>query len=287
VVFCGYTKVFEQNNHTMMLERLIVIGSGAHASVYVRELHSRFCITVIDKAKRLGGRLLFRSVNGSYGAIEYPFGAPLVQLQNETVTLTAAQALRQWATVICSTRVTEIASSAEGVVVTTQDGQLYADRVVVTAPIPQTIIFAKAAIAEDTLALLREVRYAAQYVVMCVTKCPANENHVLLPQNDVFDRIVCKHIDQRWFAVTAFATYEWSGAHLNVPRNTAEQALVKSLSFVIGATTDQLHEPLIHLWRYALPVNPMPSPRFSNSFRNVVIGGDGMGNNPMDGVFLL
>ncbi len=292
----------------------LIIGGGICGLVAATELQSQgYRVKVLDKGRGLGGRFATRRIpHPQQGEGIFDYG-----IQYLTVTTQAFQtSIQQWLQLGIIETWTGVAkepkqlkykgvngircitkhlasdldvetqtkvirfSEQKGVwTVVTEDGRNYnSDRVILTAPLPQSLQLLQASNIQITDERLKQISYdPCLAVLLFVSEAIAiSDAGGYDVGGEVLDWIACNHqkgISPAAYAVTLFGNAKFS-AEYSEKKDQAlgGQQLIEAARGFLGQGRVILQQ--VHFWRYSTPIQPFPAPFFAVS-DSLYLAGDG------------
>ncbi len=285
--------------------RVAIIGAGLAGLTCARELTAQGVDPVIfDKGRGLGGRLSTRRAEGGF---QFDHGARYLTAEGEDFAslLLAAEtagAVARWPVeegeavfvgvpgmtglakfladgldVRKAVRITHVLEADGGWRLQWKEGAEMFDRVVITAPSPQT---------DALFAEVHPIRRSIEDVAMdpCLALMigmPPDEGVPFTVQHDPSD-------DLSWVALdsakpgrpdvpclVAHASPDWSKRHLELEMHDIAQRMLPLVSGVLGTRlSEDLPYLSAHRWRYALVSKPLGQPFLVDKTQTLFAGGD-------------
>ncbi len=300
--------------------RIIVVGAGLSGLTAARELHSQgHNVTVFDKGRGVGGRLATRRAGNAtfdHGAQFFTVRSDDFQSQvnewtrNNIVTewckgfesedghpryvgvngmTSLAKDLAQGLDVRTSTLVFSLTKNDNNWTVTTDDGEKHeADRVILTAPLPQSFSLMFSAGLEMP-ADLRSIDYD-RTLGLLVTLASTTHN-IPAPggrQNpdEVFSFIADNALrgPSSATALTFHANAQWSKDHFDLPTEEIGAALLNAAQPWIGGSLVVHRE--VKKWRFATPQRVWPEACWIHESGTAGLAGDAFNGPKVEGAFL-
>ena len=282
--------------------RIAIVGAGLAGLSCAQELaRGGLSPVLFDKGRGLGGRLSTRRRDGGF---QFDHGAQYLTATSDAFlsmlkTAEAAGAAARWPgdrpdpafvgtpgmsglakhiaaglTIRTGTRITGISEEPKGWRLTWDGGAETFDRVVVTAPAPQT-----AALLPETFPALDAVRMAPCLAMML--GWPDRIDLPFLQLRDPNDALSWLAVDSSkpgrpgTTCVVAHATEAWSARHLERGMDQIAEDMAPLVADILGTPlmTRATYRDA-HRWRYALVTHPLGMPFLSNPARSLFAGGD-------------
>ena len=300
--------------------RIIVVGAGLSGLTAARELHAQgHSVIVFDKGRGVGGRLATRRAGNAtfdHGAQFFTVRSDDFQSQvnewirNNVVTewckgfesedghpryvgvtgmTSLAKDLAQGLDVRTSTLVFSLTKNENSWTVTTDDGEKHeADRVILTAPLPQSFSLMFSAGLEMP-ADLRSIDYDRTLGLLVTLASPTH--NIPAPggrQNpdDVFSFIAdnAARGPSSATALTFHANAQWSKEHFDLPTEEIGAALMNAAQPWIGGSLLVHRE--VKKWRFATPQRVWPEPYWLDETHTLGLAGDAFNGPKVEGAYL-
>ncbi|MFN4144485.1 MAG: NAD(P)/FAD-dependent oxidoreductase [Runella sp.] len=300
----------------------IVIGAGISGLTTAQHLQSNgWSVILLDKGRGVGGRMATRRLaqaRADHGA-QY-FSARTPEFQRFLLPLIEAGMIREWKlpfkgehpryiasegmssiakflaknlNVKTQTRAIQIQNTSQGYVVLTDTAEVFsADKIVITAPVPQVLdLFKESQISltPTDQSTLENITYAPCIAVLVALKAPQplpSPGFLKFeegPVSWVADNLQ-KGISTAQPSVTIHASPEYSRQYLE----NIEEAAQNMLSYLKEwISPDMIDTYQVHRWRYSLAEKRHHAPFLKcNLPFDVLIGGDGFGMGNVEGAFI-
>ena len=295
---------------------LLIIGAGI-AGLAAGRMAQRagYSVTLIDKGRRVGGRVSTRRSNG----FMFNHGAQYITSRTDEFTealgaATSARMAGNWQidpgkNVIIGApmmraiprflaeglpiqqnrHIARISRQADHILCVDTDGDaLRAGQVICTAPAPQTA----ALLASDFPRLAATAASATYAPCVTIMLGLANDSHLPTtplhaPQHDIgwaMRETARPHVVSTQPALTIQASAEWSAAHINDTDDTSIAQLIDKYQLASGCYVGDILHAQAHRWLYA-KVTSAAAPYATICLHNVAIAGDWLGGARVEHAF--
>ena len=303
------------------MKTCLIVGAGMAGLSAARALQRQgWRVQVADKGRNVGGRMATRR----QGPMAFDHGAQFFTTRSQEFRREVEQWLAEgWAAkwfgdpgheryrgsdgmnslaahlgegieIRLGVTVHNISPVAEGwVALSAESEPLYADAVIVTAPVPQTAMILDGLLTRETQAELARINYDPCLALLVHLTRPSRvpePGYVRLDGDGagclaVISDNTKKGISDGPAAVTIHSTGEFARAHWDSAPETAAALMLQAARPYLGepATGWQLHR-----WRYSQPVTPHPSAclALETSVAPLVLAGDAFGGPRVEGAYL-
>ena len=297
-----------------MLMRVVIVGAGLSGLVAANELQAAEAeVVIVDKGRSPGGRLATRRIGTAtldHGAQFFTVRTPAFQrrvddwLRRGLVAVwhdpdvhpryvaragmnSLAKDLAKDLDVSCSTTVSAVRPAGSQWQIVTDDGSvLLADRVVVTAPLPQS----SALLADSGIELedrLMGTEYDRTIALLATLDRPPQidaPGGVQRPNDDV--AFVADNVAKGVSAtpaITLHASPAWSRTQWDADTDHLLAALVNLAGPWLGDAV--IGEAQVKKWRYATPRTSWPDPCWVSPDGGIVLAGDAFDGPRVEGAY--
>jgi renalase len=305
---------------------VLIIGAGISGLLCATELQRQgYSVCLLDKGRGVGGRMTTRRMQGArldHGA--QFFTARDSRFQAYIDEWMDAGIVREWfrhlpgesegpghprycgvggmnavpkflarnLDVHCTERVNCLVRNIDHWVAQTESGDSFrADQLIVTTPLPQSLLLLETAgldWANGDLKRLREVRYEKGLAALVILDGPSN-----LPEPGgmklsgshlswIADNRM-KGISPDVTALTLHATGAFAEEHWNSPDSVRGPRMIGAAELWLGS---RVVDYTCHRWGFTLPRNPWPKRYFHKECLNLVLAGDAFGGPRVEGAAL-
>ncbi|MGJ8638884.1 MAG: NAD(P)/FAD-dependent oxidoreductase [Opitutaceae bacterium] len=305
---------------------ILIIGAGISGMLCAHELSKTGkTVRILEKGRGFGGRMATRRMAGGrldHGAQYFTVRDPRFQAYADQ--WLEAGVIKEWfrklpedtnaegyprycgvngMTDVCkhlaqglevlrSELVVELLKDSDQWIVRTDGGNQYsAGHLVITSPIPQSLMLLETTgldYAGDYLSKLRSVRYDKGLATLAILDGPSGLPTIgamkvhEAPLTWIADNQV-KGISPDVSAVTLHADAEFAAKHWDSPDEIRGQLMLEAAKPYLQAS---VQEYKCHRWGFTLPVNPLDESHFHNKSLNLTLAGDAFGGPRIEGAAL-
>lgn len=292
----------------------LIIGGGICGLVAATQLQAKgFSVKVLDKGRGIGGRFATRRIpHPQQGEGIFDYGVQYLTARTEVFQEWIQQWLQlgiieTWAGVAkepkqvkyigvngirhitkhlacdldveTKTKVLHLSEEKGSWTVVTEEGRNYnSDRVILTAPLPQSLQLLQGSNLQITDEKLNQVAYHPCLAVLLLVSEPISvgESGGYYVGGETLDWIVCnsqKGISPHAYAVTLLGNGKFSAEHSHRKgQELAGQQLIEAARGFLGQA--RVISQQVHFWRYSTPIQQFPAPFFAVS-ESLYLAGDG------------